>query len=129
MIKLYQSHISPHKGFSCAYRIHTGRPSCSQLGYRAIRYFGVWRGLFILRQRLNKCGLAHRRYSKVFHKQAGFVDFSCDVPCDAPSCDYHDCHANQVCDIFSNYSNCGDRKSKKHNDEEQYIYIPPNVKK
>ncbi len=28
-IGMYQRYISPHKGFCCAYRVHTGRRSCS----------------------------------------------------------------------------------------------------
>ena len=56
-IRLYQRHLSPHKGFCCAYRVHTGRASCSSLGYRAIRRFGLWLGLVILHRRLDKVSL------------------------------------------------------------------------
>jgi putative component of membrane protein insertase Oxa1/YidC/SpoIIIJ protein YidD len=45
LIRLYQRHVSPRKGFACAYRVHTGCASCSHLGYRAIRRYGVWQGL------------------------------------------------------------------------------------
>ena len=48
-ITFYQRCLSPAKGFSCAYRFHTGCQSCSVLGYRAIRRFGVWRGLYFCR--------------------------------------------------------------------------------
>ena len=43
-IRLAQRWISPRKRFPCAYRVHTGNASCSWLGYRAIRRFGVWQG-------------------------------------------------------------------------------------
>jgi len=33
----YQTYLSPYKGFCCAYRVHTGRKSCSALGFRAVR--------------------------------------------------------------------------------------------
>jgi len=46
-ITLYQRHLSPYKGFRCAYALHTGRASCSRLGYRAIRRHGL-RGLGLL---------------------------------------------------------------------------------
>ena len=40
-IGLYQRHLSPRKGFACAYRARTGGASCSELGFRAIRRFGL----------------------------------------------------------------------------------------
>lgn len=85
-IRLYQRFISPYKGFSCAYRLHTGRCSCSQLGFRAIRRFGVSGGWLVLRQRTHLCGVAHRRFSvAAVHrrppaKQRG--DCDCGAPCD-----------------------------------------------
>ena len=36
-IRLYQRFISPYKGFSCAYRVHTGLPGCSGLADHALR--------------------------------------------------------------------------------------------
>ncbi|WP_082491743.1 membrane protein insertion efficiency factor YidD [Duganella sp. Leaf126] len=59
-IKFYQRNISPHKGFRCAYAAYTSDASCSTFGYRAIRRFGLWDGLFILNRRLSRCGTAHR---------------------------------------------------------------------
>ncbi|MDP3538368.1 MAG: membrane protein insertion efficiency factor YidD [Azonexus sp.] len=116
-IRLYQRHLSPHKGFCCAYRHHTGHASCSTLGYRAIRRLGLWRGIGVLRQRLGKCGVAHRRYSRpqnVFRHQAGFCDLSCDLPCDfdSTSCSPCDCG--------------GDWGSRKDESKEQQVHIPPN---
>lgn len=92
-IRLYQRVISPRKGFRCAYRAYTGHAGCSALGYRAIRRFGVWHGLGVLNARLEKCGVAHRRYRPASHTglsaQAGFCDcdcgpapWECDWPCD-----------------------------------------------
>lgn len=60
----YQRWISPYKGFRCAYRAHTGRCSCSQLGARAIRRFGTFDGIGVLRERLYRCGVAFRRFGK-----------------------------------------------------------------
>jgi putative component of membrane protein insertase Oxa1/YidC/SpoIIIJ protein YidD len=31
-IRFYQRHVSPRKGYRCAYRVHTGRCGCSALG-------------------------------------------------------------------------------------------------
>ena len=140
-IRFYQRHISPYKGFCCAYRAHTGRASCSMLGYRAVRYHGAWRGLAVLRQRLAKCGVAHRRFSggspvnrppATFRRQAGFCDVPCDLPCDAP-CDVGACDVSGpdlACDILSNCpsGDCGDwrsSKKKKRREEEEKVYLPP----
>lgn len=91
-IRAYQRHVSPRKGFCCAYRMHTGRKGCSELGYRAIRRYGLLRGWLILRRRLWLCGVAYRRHvaqpqrSRFAGAQAGFCDIGgCDLPgCDLP---------------------------------------------
>lgn len=97
-IRLYQRHVSPRKGFCCAYRQHTGRAGCSALGARVIRRFGVLSGLVLLRQRLRRCGDVHRwahpRGRRPLATQRG--DCDCDVPgCDGP------------CDV-ADACNCGD---------------------
>ena len=128
-INLYQHLISPHKGFVCAYRAHTGRGSCSVLAYRAIQRFGIWRGVGILRERLGKCGIAHRRYAGTrgaLHRQAGFCDLSCDLPCDLDL-------GSAACDALSNCGSpcdCGDwRFSRKKQQEEQWVHIPPSAER
>jgi len=109
-IRFYQHFISPHKGFCCAYREHTGHGSCSALGYRAIRRFGVWRGIGVLRNRIEECGKVHRNHLggiKMPRHQAGFCDLSCDLPFDL------DC-ASAACDFFSEFDlpcDCGGRAS------------------
>lgn len=55
-IRLYQRWLSPHKGFVCAYRVYTGRDSCSAYGYRVINRYGALVGLALLRRRLADCG-------------------------------------------------------------------------
>lgn len=59
-IGVYQRYVSPHKGFCCAYRARTGRASCSALGARAIRRWGLRRGLAVLKLRLRRCGEVYR---------------------------------------------------------------------
>lgn len=108
--------MSPHKGFCCAYRHHTGRAGCSELGYRAIRRFGLINGLRLLRRRLAKCGLAHRRYGgrpeRRISRQAGFCDAGCDLDCG-------DCVPSDIpCD-------CGDWGSRKDEEKDEKIHIPP----
>ena len=131
-IRLYQRHLSPHKGFCCAYRVHTGHASCSSLGYRAIRRFGLWQGLAILHRRLGKCGIAHRRHSRrslAPGRQAGFCDLPCDLSCDQP------CHfdaGSSACDVCSNCvpGDCGDWRSRHTNaEEERQVHLPSRQKR
>jgi putative component of membrane protein insertase Oxa1/YidC/SpoIIIJ protein YidD len=128
-IAAYQHYLSPHKGFCCAYRVHTGRQSCSALGFRAVRRYGVLTGLGILRRRVFLCGVAHRRYSpphkRPHRSQRGDCDLPCDLNCDLPGSDA----CSSLGDV-ANGCDCGscdwpDRKRKK-SDEEKYMYIPPN---
>ena len=104
-IRLYQRHLSPIKGFCCAYRAHRGGASCSAHGYRAIRRHGLALGLTLLRRRLERCGDVHRALNTrnpVLHHQRGECDMLpcdgcgrgaslgqcvCDLGCDS-ACDY-----------------------------------------
>ena len=147
-IRFYQRFVSPAKGFSCAYRVHTGRASCSVLGFRAVRRHGVFGGLGLLRDRLDLCGEAYRRYQVPrhahhrLHAQRGFCDAGCDAPCD-PSCDApcgtdvpsgeglcDACGPWDLCDV----GDCGSserrpRRSARHRrageDGTRTVYLPP----
>lgn len=116
-IRLYKRHVSPHKGYGCAYRLHSGRCSCSTLGLRAVVRFGAWRGLGVLRNRLAECGVAAealrmRQRAVAPRGQAGFIDCDCGVPCDAScvegacssaACDWASCDGFDACD----WGDCG----------------------
>ncbi|MFN7692468.1 MAG: membrane protein insertion efficiency factor YidD, partial [Burkholderiales bacterium] len=60
LIHADQRRISPHHGFAGAHRVHLGGPSCSSVGARLIRRFGLRKGLPVLRLRLQRCGDGHR---------------------------------------------------------------------
>lgn len=128
-IRGYQRYVSPHKGFCCAYRKHTGRQSCSALGFRAVRRYGVLQGLKVLRRRMYLCGVAYRRFSvsprHPFGYQRGFCDIGCDVPCDC------DCHLPSLDGCFScaDFCDCGcDWPSRdRKNEQDQYVHIPPKA--
>ncbi|WP_208640086.1 membrane protein insertion efficiency factor YidD [Massilia violaceinigra] len=132
-IGFYQRHLSPYKGFRCAYCAYTGNASCSHLGARAIRRFGLWDGLAILNGRLRKCGIAYRRYQPTVEQpamarllarpnQAG----ECDLPCD---CDPSPLTAGKACDCLTG---CGDGvhccdgwNKRRQRNREDSTHIPP----
>jgi putative component of membrane protein insertase Oxa1/YidC/SpoIIIJ protein YidD len=45
LIRGYQRRISPHKGFSCAYRVAHGGTSCSEAVRQVVARRGVVRGI------------------------------------------------------------------------------------
>ena len=80
-IRFYQRYMSPRKRFCCAYAAYTSDASCSALGYRAIRRFGLWNGIKVLNQRLARCGAASTMLARAAQqrvprqrRQAGFLD-------------------------------------------------------
>lgn len=113
-IRGYQRHLSPRKGFTCAYRRATGRDGCSGYGYRVIERFGVMAGLALLRRRLRLCGETYRRRrvvpDPVLHYQRGECDPGCDASClpDLPCkgdgvAEAGDCACNCGSDLFGEY--------------------------
>lgn len=125
-IRFYQQFISPYKGFCCAYGAYTGHASCSALGYRAVRRFGVWQGVQVLDGRMAKCGVAHRRaLAAPIGRQAG----SCDLPCDGSSCDIDLPSPGKACNALGDCADCSDccdwNRSRKKRREEDETHIPP----
>jgi len=133
-ISAYQAHLSPLKGFACAYRVHTGACSCSALGHRAIRMHGLFGGLVVLRKRIQLCGVAHRRFGRIRPtylsgaRQRGVCDLSCDLPmdghCELPITrwlsglfDFVSC-----CDVGS--CDWPRRDKTKHRRQEKGVHIP-----
>jgi len=133
-ICVYKRYLSPYKGFVCAYRIHTGGSSCSTLGLRAIRRYGVLRGIGLLRERTYLCGVAQRRFGAArtlrprVHQRG-----DCDPGC-APDCDlFSGGTSNKIGDALSCCS-CGcdgwgnkkkaPRQSKRRKLEERAVHLP-----
>lgn len=132
-IRFYQRHLSPYKGFCCAYRHHTGAGSCAELGFRAMRRHGVLKGLLVLNRRLSLCGVAHRRFSEHTRPPAAQRG-DCDLGvCDGGACDWPvdlDCTGTRkgfswVCDAASCCDGCDWPSQKKTRRHEKDIYIPP----
>lgn len=136
-IDSYKRYISPRKGFCCAYRVNTGRQSCSTLGLRAIRRYGTILGLALLRRRLYLCGVVVRRHQSPPHmrphrSQRGDCDLGCDLPCDFN----FNIPSGKSCSNIADFLSCCDcgscdwpSRKKKDSSEEQYVYIPPNTGK
>ena len=124
-IRFYQRYISPYKGFCCAYAAYSGHASCSALGYRAIRRRGLWNGLALLDQRMEKCGISARRSRAAprgaLGRQGGFADCACDVPsCDLPSGIANGCGEAAECASCD----CSWPNRRKKRDDDQYVVIP-----
>ncbi len=57
-ITAYQTHVSPYKGFSCAYRVAYGGESCSAFVKRTIEEQGIGPAISLAQQRFALCRLA-----------------------------------------------------------------------
>ena len=126
-IRAYQRFVSPYKGFCCAYRVHTGRCSCSEFGRRAVKRKGVFTGLMLIDARLQRCGDVHR--SRRLHAQRGVVH--CDLP-DLSASDACDCA--DACSSFPiGGSDCDDCSSfrwrRRRDGPDQYVQIRPSSRK
>jgi uncharacterized protein len=135
VICAYQRYLSPHKGFRCAYHEHTGRASCSVLGFRAVRRYGAFAGLALIRKRTRLCGVTHRRFhrapSRPPHAQNGVCDVACDLPCDA-GCDVPSGSGiTKFLDVIS-CCDCGScdwpRRRSRSREPDRYVHIPPKAR-
>lgn len=133
-IAAYQRFLSPYKGFRCAYHAHTGRASCSDLGYRVVRRYGVVTGLVLLRRRVYLCGVAYRRYGPACKRphraQRGDCDIGCDLPCDG----HCDLPGKRSCSFLGDLASCSDcgscdwpDRKRKDKEQESQVHIPPGV--
>ena len=102
-IGVYQRYVSPHKGFCCAYRAHTGRASCSALGARAIRRHGLLAGCVLLRRRLKRCGDVYRHHHPSGPRPRAAQRGDCDISCDLPG---DGCDGSDVCDVCDGCGSC-----------------------
>ncbi|MEL6927707.1 MAG: membrane protein insertion efficiency factor YidD [Cyanobacteria bacterium J06600_6] len=94
-IRVYQQHISPYKGFSCAYRVlHQGQ-SCSSYFQSCITEQSFDRACVSLQQRLLDCHQANLILQrKISHKHR--------------SKNYRRRRRNSSCSENNNCCNCGD---------------------
>jgi putative component of membrane protein insertase Oxa1/YidC/SpoIIIJ protein YidD len=132
LIRFYQRQLSPRKGFSCAYRIHTGGASCSGYGVRVIGRFGTVVGLALLNRRLKRCSEQHRLHPPrrpvpgLLRSQRGVVDCNVDLPdvtdCACDLLDLTDCNCAWDCGSWSPIRRWRDRRQRRNGTID---YIPP----
>ncbi|MCP2040581.1 putative component of membrane protein insertase Oxa1/YidC/SpoIIIJ protein YidD [Neisseria sp. HSC-16F19] len=93
LIRLYQRHLSPRKGYDCAYRVLHGGSGCSGVGYRLIRRYGLIRGYGALRRRFAHCRAARAQLYKRAVGAAYYQRGDCDLPlpADCGHADVGDC--------------------------------------
>ncbi len=116
LIGLYQRHLSPRKGYGCAYRLHCGGSGCSGLGFRAIRWKGAWGGLWLLRERLARCAAVHAQahpQRRPPAAQRGDCDCGGCEPSGAGGSDL--CDLGDACDCCDCCDSCDsfERKSRR----------------
>jgi putative component of membrane protein insertase Oxa1/YidC/SpoIIIJ protein YidD len=102
LIELYQRHLSPRKGFRCAYGVRTGRSSCSQFGKRAIRRTGIVAGIVLLRRRFHRCHLASQtlQYEPKRSDEEHWINWSACRPKSQRICtdrDVFECATTECC--------------------------------
>lgn len=128
-IRFYQRRISPHKGFRCAYSVHTGRCGCSELGYRAIRRYGLTQGWQVLRSRMELCAEVHQRLSnaKLSPLRRPHVRERGDCDCGALPCDLDAPTFNRGLQLFSccDVGHCDWGSRKEQRPKQRQKPIPP----
>lgn len=69
LITLYQKHLSPHKGFKCAYACYHRSLSCSAMVKNIIAEHGLTTGWPLIKQQFANCHLAYQLLETEREKQ------------------------------------------------------------
>ena len=69
LIHFYQQHISPYKGYCCAYRAHTGEDSCSQFAKVTIEENGLFSSFPLINEQFKRCSLAAEKIKEKRKKE------------------------------------------------------------
>ncbi len=96
LINLYQRYVSPHKGFCCAYRVHTGGLSCSQYTKEVIQENGLFKALPLVKKQFSKCKIAYQEIQEKKSKDNDKEKISSF--CEGCACD---CLGTSACLAFS----------------------------
>ncbi len=125
LIRWYQRHLSPRKGYACAYRVVYGGSGCSGVGYRLIRRYGAVSGYLLLRKRLARCHFVAVQQRQI-QRWAQYQRGDCVPDCIVPDCndiriprfnhycwDVIDCGVN-MCECSDLFSRNKEQPKKKH---------------
>ena len=97
-IAIYKKYISPFKGFRCAHSVLNGGNSCSTEIYKIISEHGLFKGVPLAKNQLNKCSTAYIKLSsgkednpdepekKKKPKKKDETNSWCDLPCHGLDC-------------------------------------------
>ena len=87
-ITFYQRRLSPHKGFVCAWRFHTGRASCSEYARRIVRRCGALALWAALPRQFARCRCVHAAQSERDdrHRHGSRSDRAAEHCADAVDC-------------------------------------------
>lgn len=149
-INFYQKFISPYKGFSCAYRVGTGKISCSGYGKIVINRFGLVKGVLLLKRRFIDCSICNKELKRKIEKEKidnfrfhnlqrgdidctgcdGLSDCSIGDSCHLPTCSPCDLLAIDKCvgDDCSIFEDCG-FESKEENKEKREEKVLKDMEK
>ncbi len=99
-IRGYQRHVSPRKGYGCAYRLAHGGTGCSGFAKTAIAERGLIRALPSIRTRQRDCRAAAVQLSaeRDAKRRGRWYDGLENCSCDGSGCDASDCHHLAACD-------------------------------
>lgn len=78
LIRLYQTRLSPRKGFRCAYSVVHGGPGCSGAVLEILETKGLIRGLPSIRSRFQQCSDAAEERKKRRRRENGAAACGCD---------------------------------------------------
>jgi uncharacterized protein len=80
---MYQRYVSPYKGYICAFRVHTGRCSCSEFARRVVLKHGIMKMMTLLPRRFGRCQdsylaqMANQNENKEEQRNASDPSFCC----------------------------------------------------
>lgn len=105
LVKYYQRSLSPHKGFSCAYRKLYRDSSCSQFFVQAINQYGLRASIPLFQKRLEACHRANKTLNVI--KSINKAGYPAKNKRRKNNCNAIDCRRCDILDLIDCYdSDC-----------------------